>query len=261
MPDPVNAIALVALVALLELSPLVRLPLGLVLAIGLLASDAELLPIALIGAMGVMLARLGMALAARGGHDRIGASSPAARQRREALRAHLASSPTYARMTFLMAALPGMPGTFLFPLLGAMRAPLWPALAGTIVGRLPVLAFTTAIFTWLARIGDGSDQDAALTLGVLAVLLLIIRSIGLVDWQHRRETGKWRLNDPDARMVQMTTMFGSDGAGSGAGGAAHRTPHHTDAGEQGVGDDIIEGELVGEEIDGEDADPDMDQDS
>ncbi|MEO6866407.1 MAG: hypothetical protein ABI200_00120 [Gaiellales bacterium] len=252
MPDPTITIVLLALVALLELSPIVRLPVGLVLAIGLLAASAELLPVALIGAIGVVIARVGIALAARSGRDQIGAASPNARAYRETMRARLSNSPAFVRITFLLAALPGISGSFLFPLLGAMRVPLWPALLGTIVGRTPVLLITTAVFTWLGRLGNSTDQEGALTLGVLAGLLLILRSIGLVDWQHRRETGEWRLNDPDARAMQMTTILGGsstggqDPFGSSPFGRAPRDLQHMDD------DDVIEGELLGEELDDDD---------
>lgn len=181
MPDPSATVALLALVALVEASPLVRLPIGLLLAIALLAADAQLLPVALIGAAGVALARLWLAITARRGRDRSRPSSAAARARREAMRRQLAGSPAYARMTFVLAAMPPVPASFLFPLLGAMRAPLWPALAGTLVGRTPLLALTTAIFAWLGRLGGGGDDEAALALGILAAVLLAVRTVGLVD--------------------------------------------------------------------------------
>lgn len=246
MPDPTITVALLALVALIELSPIVRLPIGLVLAIALLVSGSELLPVAIIGAAGVMLARLGLAFGARAGRDRLGAASDQAQARREQLRAQLAGSPAYARITFTLSALPGVPAGFLFPLLGAMRAPLWPALVGTIVGRTPVLALTAAIFVWLGRIGDGTDEDAALSLGILAVLLIVFRSFGLVDWRHRSETGKWRLRDPDEHMVRMTTILGRSGGFPGP--AAPTSSDRDDDGH------VVEGELLGEEHDDDDHD-------
>lgn len=246
MPDPSVAIALLVLVALVEASPLVRLPIGLLLAIAMLASGAELLPIALIGAAGVMLGRLALALAARSGGERRPTTDPAVKARREAMQRHLASSPTYTRMAFVLAALPGVPAGFIFPLLGAMRAPLWPALVGTLVGRTPVLAITTVVFAWLGRLGDGSDADGALTLGVFAVLLLAFRTVGLIDWAHRAETGRFRLRDPDERAARLTTMFGPGMTG----------PPNDQAGSAGVDDsDVVEGELLGEEVDDDDDDP------
>ncbi len=239
VPDPVVIVALVLLVALVEASPAVRIPVGLLLAIGLLAADAELLPIALLGAVGVMAARLALALGARAGRDRLGAPTPAAQAQREALRAKLAGSPAYTRMTFLLAALPGVPAGFIFPMLGAMRAPLWPALAGTVVGRTPILALTCAIFTWLGRTVSDSDDQAVVTLGMLAVLILVYRTLGRVDWRHRAETGEWRMRDADEHMIRMTTAFG---AGPGAGSGAHANA--PSAGD----DDVLEGEILGEEL-------------
>jgi membrane protein YqaA with SNARE-associated domain len=262
MPDPTTAIALLLLVAFAEASPYVRLPIGLLLAIALLATDAVLLPIALIGAAGVMLARLSLALGARRGRDRLAAASPAVQARRAAMQRQLSGSPAYARMTFLLAAMPGMPAGFIFPLLGAMRAPLWPALLGTLAGRTPLLALTAAIFTWLGRAISDGDEQAALTLGVMAMLLLVFRSVSLIDFQHRTETGKWRLRDPDEHAARMATMFGgpADGAaGRGGGWSATWPPREAGAG-RGAGDDddhdIVEGELLGEELDGEGLDGD-----
>lgn len=239
MPDPAVVIAVVALVALVESSAWIRVPLGLLLAIALLKSGAELLPIALLGALGVMAARLVMALAARRGRDRLGATSPAGQAQRDLLRAQLAGSPSYARMTFLISALPGVPASFLFPLLGAMRAPLWPALAGTVVGRVPALALTTALFTWLGRIGDTSDRDAAILLGVMAAGLFVIRFISLIDWEHRAATGRFRLREVASPAMRVSGMFEAPAARSGAAPVED--------------EDVVEGEVLGEEVDDPDA--------
>jgi membrane protein YqaA with SNARE-associated domain len=244
MPDPTTAVALLLLIAFAESSPYVRLPLGLLLAIALLATGSELLPVALIGAAGVMLARLSLALTARRGRDRLAAASPAMRARREAMQRHLSGSPAYARMTFLLAAMPFMPARFIFPMLGAMRAPLWPALLGTIIGRTPVLALTAAVFTWLGRLVSDNDEEAALVLGALAMFMLLFRTVSLIDFEHRAETGRWRLCDPDEQVVNMTTMFGPD-AGSDVPGSWPPRPEAHD-------DDVVEGEVLGEEVEGDD---------
>lgn len=238
MPDPTIAIAVVLLVAIVEASPAVRIPTGLLLAMALLAAGAELLPIALLGALGVMVARLSLALAARSGRERLRPSAQANAQR-DALREHLARSPAYARTTFIMAALPGIPAGFVFPLLGAMRAPLGPALAGTIIGRIPVLALTTALFAWLGRFATaGDDAEAAVLLGVLAIMLFVFRTLGRIDWQHRAETGRWRLRevpDPFARVgVRL--------ADSPNPWSEH--PHRASVDDP----DVVEGELLGEEL-------------
>lgn len=257
VPEPAVIAALVLLVALVEASPVVRIPVGLLLAIGLLASDSELLPIALLGAVGVMAARLALALTARSGRDRLGAPSPAAQAQREALRAKLAGSPAYTRMTFVLAALPGVPAGFIFPMLGAMRAPLWPALAGTVVGRTPVLALTCAIFTWLGRAVSDSDDQAVVTLGMLALLIFLYRTIGRIDWRHRSETGQWRMRDADEHMVRMTTAFGVGPGEDAPFGASGRGPGRAASPD----DDLLEGEVLGEEIvDDETPDDDSEDD-
>lgn len=257
MPDPTIAIAVVALIALVEATPAVRIPTGMLLAIALLASGAELLAIALLGAVGVMIARLSLALAARSGRDHIRRPSPAAQAQRDALRAHLSRSPAYARTTFVLAALPGVPAGFVFPLLGAMRAPLWPALAGTVVGRVPVLAITAAFFTWVGRLLADSDDQAAIALAFIAIAMFAVRMISDIDWQHRAETGEWRIRSSADPMTRMTMMFGEGGArrpdqqnpwGQANGGSSSS---HFSADDS----DIVEGELLGEEVDGDDDDP------
>lgn len=246
MPDPVVALALLVLVLLVEATPAVRLPVGLLLAIAMLAGSSELLPIAALGAAAVGAARLWLALSARRGRDRTRPASPTVQAQREALRAHLARSPAYARTTFALAALPGVPPGFVFPLLGAMRAPLWPAIAGTILGRLPVLAITAAVFAWLGRLASDNDTQAAVTLGMFAIILLAVRTLSRVDWQHRAATGEWRMSDPDEPMVRMTTRLGQPG-----GWPSRPTLHPDHEG------DVLEGEVL-DEVDEDDEEDDDD---
>lgn len=246
MPDPTIAVAVVLLVALVEATPAIRIPTGLLLAIALLAADAELLPIAALGAVGVMFARLSLAWAARARRDRMRPASPRVQAQRDAMRAQLAQSATYARTTFALAAMPGMPAGFVFPLLGAMRMPLWPALAGTLVGRIPVLALTAAIFAWLGRAVTTSDSDAALLLGVMAIVLFAWRTIGRIDWQHRAETGNWRLRDDADPFVRMGVRIGD---------SPHAWSEHPSP-DLDADPDVVEGELLGEEVDREGADRD-----
>ena len=248
MTDPAILFAVFLLVTLVEASSYVRLPLGLLLAIAMLASGSELLPIALVGAAGVTVARLWLALSARRrGPDRRGPGAASMRAQREALGAQLSHSKTFRRTTFVLGALPGVPAAVVFPLLGTMRAPLTPILLGTLVGRTPVLALTTAFFAWVGRWGDGGDGEATVLLGTFALVLLAFRSFGLVDWQHRSETGQWRLKDPDAGAVRLMTSFGS-----GTGPHAHRDLHDVHGHSAGDGD-VLEGELLGEEVESEES--------
>jgi len=240
-------IAAFLLVAIVESSAYVRLPLGLLLAIALLASDADLLPIALIGAGAVTVARLTLAIRARRGRDN--GANPRHGAHRDALRAQLAASPAYARTTFILGALPGVPANVIFPLLGSMRAPLTPVVVGTLVGRTPMLALTTAFFVWVGRFGDGGDDAATILLGIFATGLLIIRTVGLIDWQHRAEHGGWRFRDPDSSAVRM--MSSITGASARGGRNAHvdqRSPWSTPSDD----DDVVEGELLGENVDEDD---------
>ncbi|MBC7459995.1 MAG: hypothetical protein H7287_01400 [Thermoleophilia bacterium] len=251
MPELPTAIALLTLVALVESTPYVRIPIGLLLAIGVFADNADVLPVVVIGSLAVALARVGLALQARRSSD--STLPPHVAAQREALRARLADSSTYARITFTLAALPGVPANFLFPLIGAMRAPLGPAFLGTLFGRIPWLAITTSLFVFLGRIGSASDREAAISLGVLAGLLLITGFFGLIDWGHRAQTGTWRLRDPSAgRMGGMfmggaagpsgTGGFGGAGHPFGSGAAGDSRAHEDDD------DAVIDGEVLGEEF-------------
>jgi hypothetical protein len=210
----------------------------------------------LVGAAGITLGRLAIALTARRGRDRSARTSPHMAAQRDALRARLADSPAYARITFVLAALPGVPASFLFPLIGAMRAPLLPALLGTLVGRLPILLITTTLFAWLGRLGATTDHDAAISLGILAALLLVFRLFGLVDWQHRSATGEWRMRDPDEAGSRITTIFtsgGRPGGGFGSFGGADGFPHRGQPEAHHLDDaDVIDAEVLEEEIVSED---------
>jgi membrane protein YqaA with SNARE-associated domain len=237
MPDPATTLALLLVVALVESSRFVRVPIGLLLAIALLASGTELVWIALIGASGVAIGRIGLALQARFGLER--ALSDNARAQRAALGEQLKASKAYTRITFVMAALPGIPATFVFPLLGSMRGPLWPALLGTIAGRTPLLVLTTWIFQLIGEGFTSSTDEAVQLLGIVAVMLLIVRLLNQIDWAHREETGQWRMSDATPGVMRWATFS------AGSATVSHSTP--TDFG----ADDIVEGEIVGEEIVGE----------
>lgn len=241
------------LTALVESSPRVRLPLGLLLAIVLLVSGLDLLPVVLLGALGGTLGRWLMAIDARRGRERERATrTPGMLEREQALRDRLAGSPAFGRLAFSTAALPFVPSSFLFSLLGAMRAPLAPALVGSLFGLVPMLAITTSIFRqvglWLA--GD-SGTEPAVPLAIFAIVLLAFRSAALVDWDHHRNTGAWRMREPRTMFSRMGgarigEVAGATGA-HGFGGDPARLG--TDDRHEGDDGDVIEGEVLGEELD------------
>lgn len=250
MPDPVTIVAMLLIAALVESSGRPLVPIGALLAVGLLIGDgATLGPIALLGAAGVTLAHLGMALNARRGRDRVSAS-PAAQAQREAMRARLASSGAFARITFGMAALPGPMAKLIYPLLGSMRAPLMPALAGSFIGRSFLYIITTSLFVWIARLFDDTDdQGAATFLLVTLALFTLFRLFTWIDWAHRGATGEWRLRE--ARTGLDPRAFGGMTMGGTAAGSAPHAP--SSVGGPGFGSDeddpdIVEGDVVGEEI-------------
>ncbi|MCW2949990.1 MAG: hypothetical protein JWN41_1003 [Thermoleophilia bacterium] len=253
MPHPTTTLALFVLVALVELSPWVRVPTGLLLAIGVLVDGARVFPLVLLGACGIAAARLAIAYRAR--HNRRSSSdSPGMAAQRDLLRERLSDSRAYARVTFALAALPGVPATLLFPLIGAMRTPLAPALMGTIVGRIPWLAVTTALFVALGRLGSADDIAGAQSLGFIALVLIVVRGIGLVDWAHRAQTGAWRMRDARSGAARVTGMF----TGASPHDAQptetpfddlryrHSSPSRDDSTFD--DDDVIDGEVLGEEI-------------
>lgn len=238
MPDVQTAFAVLLLAMLVEASPLVRLPLALALAVAVLATGAQLAPVVVLGSLGVVAGRLLLALRGRRQGDAAGGASGSAATRRAALRSRLAASPGYARTTFVLAALPGIPADAAFPLLGAMRAPLLPALAGTLVGRLPVLAAGTALVVWLAGAVTRDDQQAAMLVGAAALLTLSLRLLAAVDWEHRAATGRWRLREP-AGLGRVTSVLRDQGATTW--GHATRSP----AG--GTDEDVIDVDVLDEE--------------
>lgn len=195
MPTLSVSVVLIVLVMLVETAPHLRIPTGLVLAIATTGSGAHLLPVTILGAIGVMLARLGVALQSRnaaahsgtpGLHTRLGAS--------------LTGLTQYRRATFLLAAAPGPGSSHLFRLIGAMGGSLGPALAGTLVGRIPVLLITTSMCAWIARAVTPNDATAALLLGVVVCIAIPVQLLAGIDWTHRTATGRWRMrpqgNDP-----------------------------------------------------------------
>jgi hypothetical protein len=264
MPDPIIIAAMVLLTALLEWTPRRLVPIGAVLAVGVVLSDERdgaVGVMALLGAVGIALASIGAAFAARRGRTRQGIS-PFAQAQRDALRARLSSSGTFARLAFVMAALPGPTSKILYPLLGAMRAPLLPAIAGTIIGRTIILSITTGLFTLVARAVSIDDSGAAEFLVTAIVVLVIWRLIGSIDWEHRAKHGTWRLRDPEAN--RMTGMFvgGMPGAGfDPRTGSSHAHARLNDDDDSHVLEgEIVEGDVLGEEIvDDHDDDADADQ--
>lgn len=241
MNDLLAIALLLLLVTSIEATVRPLLPIGVVLAVGMLVFGIPVGPTALIGAFGVLLADLSLAMNARRGRG-YAARSSAARAQADALRARMAASGAFARITFAMAALPGPTAKLVYPMLGTMRAPLGPAIAGTIVGRTLLYLLMASVFAGIARGATSSDADAATLLVVLAGCYIIIRVIGWIDWPHRSATGAWRLREPVALPFDM--RFGRMSEGP------------ADPSTSRVGDDadIIDAEVIGEESDPDDHD-------
>jgi hypothetical protein len=239
------------IVMLASASPQVRVPIGLLLSILVLGERHHDLRIAvLVGAAAVMAARAWSAYAARSGRE-----SDGMRHRQEQLNRLLAASRHYGRTTFLAGAVPLVPPSYVFPVLGAMRLPLRFALAGCFVGQIVLLAITTGLFDALAQWGaNGSQADAARLAAVAAVLLVVLGLLRSIDGAATRRDGRlrWR-EEPGAGRARF---FGAGpGMGSAWGAAAHSgsDPHGRARHDDG---DEIEAEVVGEEIVDDDEDDD-----
>jgi hypothetical protein len=191
-PLPAAAIALV-LAALVASSPLVAMPIGLLLATYMLATGAPIWLAAVAGAGGATVARALMALQARTGRTRD--ASPDAKAQQDQFSRWLRDSPSYRQATFIAAALPVFPARFLFPILGSIRAPLDFALAGAFVGQIPLQALSTACFAGVARWATGSDTAASWLLGAIAIGLIVRKLAASIDWQHWRDHRSLRFRD------------------------------------------------------------------
>lgn len=228
-----SAAVLAVAVTLLTLSDLVALPVSVLLASWTLSVDRPLLQAAAIGTAGVVAGRL---LLARQGRQAAGRPEPQrgerARPNREQLHAFLASSPRYAGLTFGIALLPIGVARTVFPLLGELRLPLRYALAGTVVGQLPVLLVGTWLFREIAQALAADDRSAAMLLALGSLAWLVVTIPGRLDrdqWRRNRRLAA-RPRDGFAWTFGMANLPGP---------GAH--PPGLDSDD---GDDVIEGRSV-----------------
>ena len=258
--DVAPALALVALTALVTFSPAARVPIGVLAAMYVIFEHASVSAGALLAAIGVTLARIGLALIARRpGHTR--RRSAAAQAREEAMSRWLATSPQFVRVSFLMGALPFVPSRVTFPMLGAIRAPLRWAVLGSLCGSVLVLSLTTWLFANLSVQVAGRDQAAQL-LGLSAITLVIVRLVGSIDGEAWRSERKLRLREekPPFNM----SMFGPGSSDGGGGmwdtgrfrGSDDAHDNHRGSSDASLrlddhGDAYYEGEVLGEEIVGD----------
>lgn len=197
------AIALVAV--LVSITPLVRVPLGLVLGIAVLGGHLGIATASLIGAAGVTAGRLWMSDAARRGRDT--RLSPSVRAERARLGGWLAHDPRFGWLTFLAGLVPMVPDWFVFPLLGRIGAPLRYAALGSLLGRWPLLALTTWLSVAVSRALTGSDDAAMGLLGAIGIVWALIGFLRRIDLEHLRATGRIRMNEraqkADERLTEV----------------------------------------------------------
>lgn len=207
------AIAIILLALMVSATPALGIPVGVVLGVYVLVADESVWLAAALGAAGVALGRLWLAVAARAG--RRSRRNPVARSHVEAVRQALTSNGRYRRAVFWAAATPLVPARFLWPLLGTIRAPLAPALAGVVLGQLPLLALTCGIAVAVARALTQGEDEAATLLGLAAILMMMFRLLGSIDWDHWRAHRRLRMR-PSGHGSRVSTFFGAP-KGPGAG--------------------------------------------
>jgi len=238
-------------------NPVTRVPIGVLAGMYVLYSDVTVATGALLAAVGVTLARIVLALAAkRPNHQR--KLSPEARAREEAMHAWLGSNPQFVRISFLMGALPFVPSRVTFPMLGAIGAPLRWAVLGSLSGSTLVL-FVTTWFSTAVAVAIAGTAQAATFLGITALTLVVLRMLGSLDGDAWRSERKLRMRDEKSsfNFNMFGPGMGGGGAGSGFGygssGAMRDADPQAVRGEDDDGE-FYEGEVVGEEIFDDDLD-------
>lgn len=245
MPEPIITAAVIAIVTLVEWSPRPLVPIGSLLALIILLYQAELGPIVILGALGAVIAHLLLAISARRGRDKA-SESPFVKAQRSTLQAKMSASGAFARITFTMAALPGSTARLLYPMLGAMQAPLLPAVAGSLVGRSVLYLFTTGAFVWLAEALTNNDKgEAANFMLVMIIVMLAFRIIRWIDWAYRSETGKWKLRDPNENSIDLRIF--SDVSSNPFADEISNLKNTQD--DDVIEGDILEGDIIAEDID------------
>lgn len=245
-PSEVIQLAMLpVIVALKVASPLVRVPIGPIVALyALKLPDLGLGGAIALGVAGAVLGRWLLVLAGRSG--RAGLSGPAA-ARQDAMREALGRSDDYRRMTFMAGAVALVPARYVFPLLGAMRMPTGFALAGALVGQFVLIGASAGLSRWLALAATGQEaRDAARLLAAVVIVLVVLGMLRMIDLEATRRDRRLRWHDPDASWMGSFSLFGTGTGDAGPDGSGYQPS---------AADDEIEGEVVDEEVDPGDTPP------
>lgn len=210
------------LVLLVSSNPLVRMPIGAVVALAVLTGGLDTRMAVAAAAIAVTVSRAAIGRAARTRE-----ASEMTPETTEALRSWLAANPAYGRTTFMAGAIPFIPGRVLFGLLGAMRFPLRWAIIGCMIGQLALIAISTTFMLAITDLLTADDTAAAQLLGTYAVLLVIVRLVLGFDRETWRQQRRVRFRtEAEDRRIQVFM--------DGVNRSSAPTPQHLDI------DDVID---------------------
>lgn len=177
-------VVLVLIVGAAAASPLQVLPVGVLVALFVLAWDAPQDWVALAAGASIAVGRLVMGMRARY-TARHGSSATlrgaVAGARGANWRRH---RKTLAWTTFMAGAAPVLPARVVFPTLAMLGMPMGWAALGTFLSRTLLVTLTSTIALVLARAVTDDDEAALRTLATVAIVWIAIRFIRQVDWQR-----------------------------------------------------------------------------
>ena len=171
-------------------------PTGALVGVYALVADQPVSHAALLGAGAITAGRVLLAITARKRAIARGAGG----QYRTAMQQSLASSGQFRKASFALGAFPVVPARLIFPLLGAIGAPLQWLAAGTLIGQFIIVSITTWISVGIARTFTSNDADAATFLGVVCALLVALA------WSRRNAERDLRMPNGQSANSQETVI-------------------------------------------------------
>lgn len=230
--DLTTTVIVLVLTTIIGAGPTVGAPIGMIVAAWCLGSGTSIPDGALIGTAGLALGRCLIALSTW----RRVAASTAPNDPIRTIGTWLRSHPSSRKAAFSAGTLPVVPGPALFRAVGTIGInPFWPAL-GTFIGRLPIVILSTWLFSSIARWFTTTDAQAARSLAFATIGIVVFRAVTTFDWGTSRTERRPRFRD-------HSSAGGRFGQFPGGAPWGHVEPGQEDD------EDVIEGEVVGEEPD------------